>query len=137
MNELRAPAGRPCGSCPYDPWVPSGVWSAEEYAKLPPYDAAMSVQPTGVFLCHQRNGRLCSGWVGCHGGGDLLAVRIAVIRGVLSGAAAGATLYYRWGVPLFASAAAAARHGLAAINNPGPAAKALARKLLRLRGVTT
>lgn len=57
---IKAPAKNPCGSCPYRRDVPSGIWSEEEYDKLPQYDLPTGDQPPNVFLCHQQNGRLRS-----------------------------------------------------------------------------
>ena len=71
------PPKRPCGSCPYRRDVPSGIWSAEEYDKLPEYDGETWEQPPGVFMCHQRDGRLCGGWLQTHDADHLLALRIA------------------------------------------------------------
>jgi hypothetical protein len=56
MSNLSAPlpASNPCGSCPYRRDVPSGVWDAAEYEKLPRYDGPMADQPARLFLCHQH-----------------------------------------------------------------------------------
>lgn len=128
---VRAPAPRPCESCPYRCDVPSGVWAAEEYRRLPLYDGAVWRQLPGLFMCHQADGRLCGGWVGCHGGYELLAVRLAALRGELSGDDLSAALDYRSPVPLFASGGQAARHGLADVESPGLAARVLIARLAR------
>ena len=51
----RPPAPRPCDSCPYRQDVPSGIWAASEYAKLPAYDAPTCAQSARLFLCHQHD----------------------------------------------------------------------------------
>lgn len=138
MVDLRPPATRPCSSCPYRRDVPSGVWAAEEYDKLPRFDAETMFQPTGVFLCHQSDGdgtndRLCAGWVGCHGAEELLALRFAVISGRLSGDDYEAVVDYVSPVPLFASGAEAAEHGRAEIETPGVRAVEAIGKIRRVR----
>ncbi|MCC9181145.1 DUF6283 family protein [Mycolicibacterium mageritense] len=86
---MGVPAPRPCASCPYRRDAPSGIWDASEYRKLPAYDGEAQDQPLNLFVCHQTNGddpnaRLCGGWVACHGG-ELMALRLAVIRGRVPG----------------------------------------------------
>lgn len=131
MTDLPKPAKRPCGSCPYRRDVPSGVWAAEEYAKLPGYDGEIVDQITnralGLFMCHQRDGCLCGGWLACHGADNLLALRMNPVDPSV----------WRWrtDVPVWTSGAAAERHGMAQINNPGPEARALMDKLTRLPGI--
>jgi hypothetical protein len=118
-------AKRPCGSCPYRRDVPSGVWAESEYDKLPDYDAPTWSQPLGLFMCHQRDGCLCAGWLACHGR-ELLAVRLA--RDTVDPAVHG----YTTDVPVFASGAEAAAHGKRGIDRPDPKAKKLVAKLLPL-----
>jgi hypothetical protein len=120
-------AKAPCKSCPYRRDVPSGVWDQSEYDKLPAYDGEIIDQlnagGTGLFMCHQRDGRLCAGWVGCHGASNLLAAR-------LSASKIYPTVWsYRTSVPLFESGAAAAAHGKRAIRRPG---KEALRTIVRL-----
>ncbi|MGS2619304.1 DUF6283 family protein [Micromonospora sp. LZ34] len=79
---IRGPATAPCGTCPYRRDVPSGVWDAAEYAKLPAYDQPTARQPGGLFLCHQADGRVCAGWAGCHDTDNLLALRLAALQGM-------------------------------------------------------
>lgn len=110
------PAPNPCGSCPYRRDVPSGVWSLEEYAKLPSYDGETGDQPFGIFLCHQQDGRACAGWVGCHDMDESLAFRLAAATGRIENP--DAFLDYATPTPLFASGAEAAQHGVEAINDP-------------------
>lgn len=119
----KAPASHPCGSCPYRRDVPSGLWHREEYTKLPRYDAETFAQPTGIFLCHQADGRVCAGWAGCHDTYELLALRLAQNVWGMTDADLQATLDYESPVPLFASGAEAAEHGMAEVDDPGPAAR--------------
>lgn len=137
-HEIEGPAVRPCGSCPYRRDVPSGVWVAEHYEMLPKYDLETPYQPTGVFLCHQNNGKACAGWAGCHNrqgrGRDLLALRFGALFGV-AGAVLDAIDAYVSPVPLWPSGAAAAAHGLAEVEAPGPAAERVIEKVQRRRKV--
>lgn len=126
------PAPRPCVSCPYRRDVPSGVWSAEEYEKLPPYDAAESFeQPFSAFFCHQQDGRLCAGWVAVHDMYECIGFRIAASMNDLSEEDCHAILDYTTDVPLFSSGAEAAEHGMRDIFRPGAAARAMVDKLER------
>jgi hypothetical protein len=134
-GRLRAPAARACGSCPYRRDVPAGLWAAEEYAKLPRYDAETGRQPLGVFRCHQGDGRVCAGWAGCHDTENLLALRIAAARGVLSPQVLAAVLAYRSPVPLFATGAQAAAHGLSGVSAPDARARRVADRLVRRHGI--
>lgn len=129
----RAPAARPCGSCPYRRDVPSGVWDASEYAKLPAYDTDTPAQPTQLFLCHQQDGRVCAGWAGCHDMGHSLAVRLAAARGDLDPDEVDALLDYETPVPLHESGAAAAAHGMRGISYPDERARRAITTLTRKR----
>lgn len=80
MTDRVAPPKVPCGSCPYRKDVPSGIWHPDEYAKLPAYDRETPFQPTSLFMCHQRDGCLCGGWLMTHDRRHLLALRIAAGR---------------------------------------------------------
>jgi hypothetical protein len=120
-------AARPCGSCPYRRDVPSGVWSETDYDKLPPYDNPFPFEPMGLFMCHQRDGCMCAGWLACHGP-DLMAMRL------LAREIEPAAFDYRTDVPVFASGAEAAAHGKRDIGRPGAAAQKLVAKLLPLIG---
>lgn len=65
MSKIRGPAPSPCSSCPYRRDVPSGLWGANEYAKLRDYDNPTWAQPPGIFQCHQTGAdddkaRLCA-----------------------------------------------------------------------------
>lgn len=127
------PADRPCGSCPYRRDVPSGVWAAEEYAKLPPYDRETGEQPLGAFMCHQQDGRLCAGWVGCHDMDENLGLRLAVASGDMSVETAESVRRYQSRVPLFGSGAEAAEHGLREVAAPPAPAVRVIEKLNRRR----
>ena len=124
MTDHPKPPKRPCGSCPYRRDVPSGVWHAEEYAKLPRYDLETFQQPVGLFMCHQRDGCLCAGWLQTHGTDDLLALRFSPVDPSAYG--------YTSDVPVFESGAAAAAHGMAEIDAPGAEAQKTMRNLRRL-----
>src|SRR5476649_1940723 len=117
--KIKGPAPAPCGSCPYRQDVPSGVWSEEEYAKLPEFDKSTGEQPPSVFCCHQQPGRLCAGWVGVHEMKHNLGLRLADAMGAMEPDEVDATLAYETSVPLFASGAEAAEHGRAEIAEPG------------------
>lgn len=134
---ILAPALQPCVSCPYRTDVPSGVWAEAEYAKLPAYDRATMDQPLAPFLCHQRNRRLCSGWVGCHDMNQSLGLRAAVSMGALSIDDCEACLDYVSPVPLFASGAEAAAHGLRDMAAPGDRAQQVMAKIAKRNGRTT
>lgn len=125
------PAPNPCGSCPYRRDVPSGVWAADEYDKLPGYDRPTGEQPTGVFLCHRQDGRLCAGWCGTHDMNEALSIRLAAFAGQLDPADVDQVLDYQTPVPLFASGAEAAAHGLADLEQPGQRAVRVIKKLDR------
>lgn len=128
---VRPPAANPCRSCPYRRDVPSGLWAIEEYEKLPPYDGETFEQPPGVFMCHQQDGRLCAGWVGCHDMEQSLAIRIL---GNSNPTVAVAALDYTTTTPLFASGADAAIHGMREIRAPSPAAQRAIDRLKRKLG---
>lgn len=133
MSEPLTLRGRPCASCPYRRDVPSGVWDASEYDKLPAYDADTSEQPPAIFMCHQpeeAGETVCAGWLGHGDPSRLLAVRLAVAMGFLDPAA----FDYTTDVPLFPSGANAAAHGLADIDQPGDRARRVAGKIERRRG---
>lgn len=120
------PAKTPCGSCPYRCDVPSGIWEQHEYDKLPQYDGETWQQSPAVFLCHQRDGRLCSGWLACHGPEELLALRFP-------GAAHPSAFSYQTDVPVFSSGAEARRHGMRDIPQPNLKAGKMMAGLVRAR----
>lgn len=129
MSTTRKPAKNPCGSCPYRRDVPSGVWHPEEYGKLPQFDRPTQEQPSTVFLCHQQDGRVCSGWAGCHDMENSLGVRMGVVTGFLSPEDVEAIVDHEAGVPLFASGTEAAEHGMAGVDAPDGRAARIIDKL--------
>jgi len=130
-DEPARPRKRPCASCPYRRDAPSGVWDDSEYQKLPRYDADTANQPTAVFACHHDDGSLCAGWLGHSDPIRLLALRLAV----MSGTAAPECADYSTTVPLFASGAEAAAHGMRDLEQPGEKAHDTIRKLTALRNL--
>ncbi|QSY98577.1 hypothetical protein J2J97_32245 (plasmid) [Rhizobium bangladeshense] len=134
-EELHHALAAPCKSCPYRKDVPSGVWTEDEYGKLPAYDGSPAEQfmqgGSALFLCHQRNNALCSGWLGCHGPDNLVALRLHhqhVKPEVFD---------YETDVPLFASGAEAATHGMRDIERPSEAAHRVMGRLLGKEGIRT
>lgn len=128
---IRRPAKRPCGSCPYRRDAPSGLWDVFEYSKLPEFDAETPFQPPSVFMCHQRNRRLCAGWVAVHDMYESLGLRIASLSGEIGKEDLDATLEFETDVPLFASGAEAAKNGLAKIEDPPAEARRIMTKMKR------
>lgn len=124
----------PCPSCPYRRDVPSGIWQASEYDKLPAYDGTTAEQAAagafGAFYCHQRTGDVCAGWAGCHDMDENLAIRMS--HGELD---VDAIRDYESPVPIFSSGAEAARHGRRDLGSPGEEARTMIGKLVRLREV--
>ena len=118
---------QPCEACPYRRDVPSGMWHADEYLKLPPYDAPTQEQPAAPFLCHATPDFFCHGWavVGMTRGHayELLSLRLYEALG------GEASMVPEPKVPLFGSGLEAAEHGLRAIRRPGKKARALMDKL--------
>lgn len=129
MSDLPCPSKAPCGTCPYRRDVPAGIWDASEYEKLPRYDGETVEQllagGTALFFCHQNDGHLCAGWVGCHDMGEAIALRLHPVHPD--------TFDYVSPVPLFASGAEAAAHGLSGIDRPDASARAAIAKLERRR----
>lgn len=125
-ERLQAPA-RPCASCPYRKDIPSGIWEQHEYDKLPEYDGPTWAQSPKLFLCHQRDGNICGGWLACHDPQELLALRFS------AGDIDPKVFFYETDIPVFASGAEARAHGIRAIKRPGAKARrlihAVARKL--------
>jgi hypothetical protein len=131
MTDKVGPSKAPCGSCPYRKDVPSGVWAREEYEKLKTYDGEPFEQVLkggiSLFMCHQNDGTLCAGWVGCHNKTQSMALRLH------SQEVTPETFSYESPVPLFSSGTEAAEHGMAEIDNPSPKAKATVDKLVHKR----
>jgi hypothetical protein len=124
-------AKAPCKSCPYRKDVPSGVWHASEYDKLPLYDGEIIEQvikgATQLFDCHQKDGHLCAGWVGTHGARNLLAGRLHANELDPS------VWDYQSPASLFASGQEACDHGKREIDEPGPKAQQIVGRLIKKR----
>lgn len=126
--EPAKPRKNPCASCPYRKNVPSGVWDASEYQKLPGYDGETYEQEAvATFMCHQQDGCVCSGWLAHRDPEEMLAVRLGLIRGDLDPRC----LDYTTDVPLFESGAEAAAHGMKQFSNPRDDAVAVINKITR------
>lgn len=127
----------PCATCPYRKDVPSGIWDAEEYAKLPAYDNPTAMQPVALFMCHSSPAGLCTGWLQSHANRshefDLLALRLPrnLDRAEVSKVALAEPA-----VPLFRTGKAAAKHGMKAINRPGKKARAAVARIVKKRKKT-
>lgn len=85
----------------------------------------VAANATAPFNCHQMDGRLCAGWVGCHGPDNLLALRIH--------GGTEAVWDYESPVPLFASGAEACEHGLRDIDTLGVRAVATIQKVTKVQ----
>lgn len=124
------PPARPCGSCPYRKDVPSGIWDVSEYVKLPAYDGDITNQVVkgafGLFMCHQRDGCLCGGWLQSHGTDDLLALRLNSVDP--------SAWNYTSEIEVFGSGAAAALHGLQDIADPSPEARRFMDGITKAKG---
>jgi hypothetical protein len=123
-----APA--PCGSCPYRQDVPSGVWTEDEYEKLPPYDNETWDQPPAVFMCHRQDGRMCAGWCHVSDLDESFGMRLARSMGLVDES----ILDYTTDVPCWSSHTEAAEHGLRDVDSPGEAAIMLMEKVEAQRG---
>jgi len=128
---IRPPAPAPCGSCPYRLDTPAGVWSADEYDKLPPFDGETWEQPPSVFLCHQQDGCLCAGWVAVHDMPNNMGMRIALAAGMLTPETAEQAEAYTTTVPLHPDGATACEFGKGEIEAPSPRAVDMVQKLER------
>jgi len=106
--------------------VPSGIWEQHEYDKLPSYDGPTWAQSPALFMCHQRDGNLCAGWLACHDPRELLALRFPHKLDP-------AVYDYTTDVPVFSSGAEARRHGMRDINRPGAKANKMITGLVRKR----
>lgn len=122
-------AKSPCISCPYRRDVPSGVWSAEEYEKLPAYDGSIAEQlmngAMAAFFCHQNNGKLCAGWLGTHKTRNLLALRMRNITNDVAN--------YESPVPVFSTGKEACAHGKRQIKRPSKEARAMVAQIQEKR----
>ncbi len=123
MKTTRTKTVRPqaCEACPYRKDVPSGVWSANEYAKLVDYDKPIVEQPAAPFACHASPDRLCHGWACCHGGSENGSLALLFI---------GRPELPKPSAELFASGTEAALHGIRDVANPKAAARRMMAKLL-------
>lgn len=130
---MKPPAQNPCGSCPYRRDVPSGVWEASEYRKLPGFDNETGEQPPNVFLCHRQDGRACAGWVAVHDMNESLGMRLAQAMGLVADEDLEAFFTYSTDVPMFKTGSEAARHGMAKILDPDADARRIIDKLGRLK----
>ena len=122
-------AKAPCKTCPYRRDVPSGVWAAHEYDRLPAFDGEPVEQfvkgGTFLFGCHQNDGHLCAGWVATHGAQNLVALRLRAERIDPS------VWSYTSPVPVFSSGQEACDHGKQDIENPSDAAVRAVTRLSR------
>lgn len=128
---MKPPAKSPCGSCPYRRDVPSGVWAAQEYDKLPEYDKETSEQPPAVFGCHQADGRACAGWVAVHDMTQSLGLRIGVAFGHIDPEDVDEFMEYDTSTPLFESGQEAAEHGKRDLNDPSERASRIIAKVMK------
>lgn len=128
---MKPPAKSPCGSCPYRRDVPSGVWAAEEYNKLPEYDKETQEQPPALFGCHQGDGRACAGWVAVHDMSQNLGLRIGTAVGHIDPNDVQDFLDYQTSTPLFDSGQEAADHGKREIDNPSERATRVINKVMK------
>lgn len=127
------PRKSPCASCPFRRSVPSGIWHADEYAKLPAYDGDIPEQTsTRTFLCHQSAQEACAGWLGHRDPTELLAVRLGLADGSLDPSCAD----FSTDVELFASGREAAEHGMREIQQPDEPARTAIDKILQVRSHT-
>jgi hypothetical protein len=100
-----------------------------EYAMLPQFDKPTFAQPQGIFACHQQDGHLCAGWVGCHDMSENLGLRLAYYGGWMEPEEIARTLDYVSPIPLFGSGQEAADHGMRDIDNPDVRARRAAERL--------
>ena len=123
MTKIRSES---CMACPYRRDVPSGVWSATDYDKLPDYDKPTGEQPWAPFGCHATPEFYCHGWAVVHSrqpyDHEPLAFRLAGINPE--------TDIPPEGTPLFSSGAEAAEHGKRDIEHPSDEARAVVARLM-------
>ena len=114
----------PCTSCPYRRDTPPGIWSREEYDKLPAWDNERAM--AGIFLCHQSNMKaICRGWLEVHW--DNWNVRFAMMTKI------DMTDYKPTDVPLYSSGKEARAAGIRGIKTPSRNARAMVAKLMKLK----
>lgn len=123
MTNVRS---QPCSACPYRRDCPAGLWSAEDYNKLPPYDVWTMDQPIHGFRCHATPDHYCCGWVIVHMSRgheyELLALRIHW---------PGNDIPEVTGIAFFSTGTEAALHGLRGIGEPDEDALEMMERLLR------
>jgi len=132
MTDKLKAAKVPCGSCPYRKDVPSGIWEKHEYEKLLIYDKEISDQliaNAGAFLCHQKDGHLCAGWLACHGW-NLATLRLAAV-GIGEDKYDESVFNYTTTVPVFMSGAEAKAHGIKDYVKPKSKARRMMEGLMR------
>lgn len=118
MYPLPKPPKVPCGTCPYRKDVPSGIWDRSEYEKLPKYDGGTSDQfmkgSIALFMCHQRDGCLCGGWLLTHDPQQLAALRLSRVDD--------SVWDYAPDIEVWASGQEAHDHGIRDLDRPTPKA---------------
>lgn len=132
MKTKYAQRDKPCPTCPYVKSTPSGMWAKEEYTKLPGYDGDTGTQRMELFQCHYsirglKKRTICQGWLDCHNGDELLAIRLARMRNSLpdnfSTEPSGADVY--------ASGKEACDAGLKDVDKPSKEAISMIKKVSR------
>lgn len=131
---MMRPRKNPCPSCPFRKECPSGLWAAEEYDKLPAYDAPTWDQPPTVFMCHTGPDEACAGWVATFDMAQMLGLRIRV--SIFGDVDIDAFLDYATDVAVFSSGAEAAEHGKREIEFPSERAAGAIEKIVRQRAAT-
>jgi hypothetical protein len=79
-----------------------------------------------LFMCHQRDGNLCSGWLACHDPQELLALRFP-------GRVDESAYNYTTDVPVFASGREAHDHGVKEIPSLGTKATKMMQGIIKKR----
>lgn len=79
---------------------------------------------TALFLCHQKDGNLCAGWLATHGPENLLALRLH------GGQVKPEVWEYETAVPVWTSGREACDHGKRDITAPGPRAERTINRLV-------
>jgi hypothetical protein len=77
-----------------------------------------------LFMCHQKDGHLCAGWVAAHGPQELLAIRLNSRKLHKS------VFTYKTDIPVFKSGSEALRHGIRDLHDPNARARRLMAKLI-------
>ena len=126
-DALKCPK-KACDTCPYLKATPSGIWSEEEYRKLPKYDDNESLT-LSIFHCHQENATgvptVCRGWVST--ARESISVRLGVLQGLI----AVEDLPNGLEDAYYSSGHEACEAGLRDIDDPSEEALELLNKLLR------